>query len=86
MTGDWRKLQNEEMIRSRRMRWAGHVARMEKLWMNIGYWREGEKATDHWESFCEHGNEPSTSKNADKFLSSCTTSGFLRRAQVHEIS
>jgi uncharacterized membrane protein len=39
-TGDWRKLHNEElhnlyslpniirMIKSRRMRWAGHVARM----------------------------------------------------------
>jgi hypothetical protein len=42
MTGDWRKLHNEElhnlysspniirMIKSRRMRWAGHVARMEQ--------------------------------------------------------
>jgi hypothetical protein len=40
VTGDWRKLRNEElhnlysspniirMIKSRRMRWAGHVARM----------------------------------------------------------
>jgi hypothetical protein len=40
MTGDWRKLHNEElhnlysspniirMIKSRRMKWAGHVARM----------------------------------------------------------
>jgi hypothetical protein len=42
VTGGWRKLRNEElhnvysspsiirMIKSRRMRWAGHVARMEK--------------------------------------------------------
>jgi hypothetical protein len=42
MTGDWRKLHNEElrnlysspttirMIKSRRMRWARHVARMEE--------------------------------------------------------
>jgi hypothetical protein len=42
VTGDWRKLHNEEihnlysspniirMIKSRGMRWAGHVARMEK--------------------------------------------------------
>jgi PAS domain-containing protein len=42
VTGEWRKLLNEELhdlysplsiirfIRSRRMRWAGHVARMEK--------------------------------------------------------
>jgi hypothetical protein len=40
VTGDWRKLQNEELhnfysssdiirqVKSRRMRWAGHVARM----------------------------------------------------------
>jgi hypothetical protein len=42
VTGDWRKLHNEEfhnlysslniirMIKTRRMRWAGHVARMGK--------------------------------------------------------
>jgi hypothetical protein len=42
VTGDWRKLHNEElhnfysspniirMIKSRRMKWAGHVARMEE--------------------------------------------------------
>jgi hypothetical protein len=42
VTGEWRKLHNEElndlyslpnivwMVKSRRMRWAGHVARMEE--------------------------------------------------------
>jgi hypothetical protein len=48
VTGDWRKLQNEElndsysspsivwMIKSRRMRWAGHVACM---WKRKGAYR-----------------------------------------------
>jgi hypothetical protein len=44
VTGEWRKLHNEELrdlyssasiirlIKSRRMRWAGHVARMVEKW------------------------------------------------------
>jgi hypothetical protein len=50
VTGDLRKLHNEElhnlysstniirMIKSRRMGWAGHVARMGRRGMRIGYW------------------------------------------------
>jgi hypothetical protein len=50
VTGGWRKLHNEELhnlysfpsiirvIKSRRMRWAGHVARMGRRGMRIGYW------------------------------------------------
>jgi hypothetical protein len=49
--GDWRKMYNEElhnlnsspniirMIKSRRMRWPGHVARMGRR-MHIGCWLE----------------------------------------------
>jgi hypothetical protein len=49
VTGDWRQLHNEElnnfysspkiirMIKSRRMRSTGHVARMGKREINIGY-------------------------------------------------
>jgi hypothetical protein len=49
VTGGWRKLHNEElhnlyssssiirMIKSRRMRWAGHVARMERSVIYIEY-------------------------------------------------
>jgi hypothetical protein len=49
VTGDWRKLHNEElhnlysspsiirMIKSRRMRWAGHVERMGRSGIHIGY-------------------------------------------------
>jgi hypothetical protein len=60
-TGGWRKLHSEERrnlysspsiirtIKSRRMRWAGHVARMGRRGMHIGYWRESQKERDHWE-------------------------------------
>ena len=52
VTGEWRKLHNEELnylycslnivrvIKSRRMRWAGHVARIVTGEAYIGYWWE----------------------------------------------
>jgi hypothetical protein len=59
MAEGWRKLHNEEfhnlyslpsiitMIKSRRMRWAGHVARM---------WRRGMDIEYRWESQNEKNN------------------------------
>jgi hypothetical protein len=50
LTGEWRKLHNEELrdlysspsiiriIKPRRIRWAGHVARMVTIGTRIGYW------------------------------------------------
>jgi hypothetical protein len=59
MTGDWRKLYNEELhniysstniiriIKSRRMRWAGHVSRMGRRGIHIGYWWGSQKEEDY---------------------------------------
>jgi hypothetical protein len=59
--GSWRKLHNDEfhnlysssyivkVIKSRRMRWAGHVARMGGREVFRGFWLGGPKVRDHWE-------------------------------------
>jgi hypothetical protein len=59
VTGEWRKLHNEEfhdlysspniirMIKSRRMRWAGHVTRIGRRGTIIGYWWESQRDRDH---------------------------------------
>jgi hypothetical protein len=59
MTEEWRKLHDEELrdlysspsiirtIKSRRMRWAGHVARMRRRETRIDYWWESQRERDH---------------------------------------
>jgi hypothetical protein len=58
VTGEWRKLHNEELndlyslpsiiriIKSRRMRWAGHVARMGRRGTRIDYWWGSQRERD----------------------------------------
>jgi hypothetical protein len=58
VTGGWRKLHNElhslysspsliRLIKSRRMRLAGHITQMGRGGMHIGYWWESQKEIDH---------------------------------------
>jgi hypothetical protein len=59
VTGGWRELRNEELrdvysspsiirvIKSRKMRWAGHAARMWRKIKPIGYWYESQKERGH---------------------------------------
>jgi hypothetical protein len=61
VTGGWRKLHNEEphnlysspsiirIIKLRRVRWAGYVARMRRRGIHTGYWWENQKERNHWE-------------------------------------
>jgi hypothetical protein len=61
VTGEWRKLHNEELrdlytspsiiriLKSKRMRWAGHVARMGRRATLIDYWWESQTERDHKE-------------------------------------
>ena len=97
------------VVKSRRMRWAGHVARMgqgrgvyrvlvgkpegkkplgrprrrweDNIKMDLqevgggcGDWTELAQDRDRWPGTCEYGDEPSGSKNAGNFLTSCRTS------------
>jgi len=60
VTGEWRRLHKEELIdlyfspnivrviKSRKMRWAGHVARMGEGRVCIGSWWGNWRDGDHW--------------------------------------
>ena len=60
ITGEWRRLHNEELndlycspnivrvIKSRRMKWVGHVARMGEDRGVLGSWWGNRREGDHW--------------------------------------
>jgi hypothetical protein len=59
--GSWKKLHNYELhnrhsspnivrvVKSKRMKWVGHVARMGRGEVFTGFWLGGPKVRDHWE-------------------------------------
>jgi hypothetical protein len=65
--GSRRKLHNEELhsvyysrnifrvIKSRRVRWAGHVARVRRGAVFTGFWLGGPKLRDHCEDIAQLG-------------------------------
>jgi hypothetical protein len=48
ITGTLRQI-NNWMVKSMRVRWAGHVARMGRRGMHRRFWRENQKETDRQE-------------------------------------
>jgi hypothetical protein len=60
VTGEWRELHNEELnelyfsptivqvIKSRKMRWVGHAARMVEGEVCTGFWCEYLRKRNHW--------------------------------------
>jgi len=60
VTGEWKRLHNEELndlysspnivrvVKSRRMRWTGHVARIGEERGCIGSWWGNRRERDHW--------------------------------------
>ena len=62
VTGEWGILHNEELydlhtpyqfivqvMKSSRMRWAGHVARIGRRELHTGFWWGNLRERDHWE-------------------------------------
>jgi hypothetical protein len=67
MAGKWKRLHNEKLhssyissnitriVKSRKMRWVGHVARLEKREIHTMFWVEDLKGRDYSESLAVDG-------------------------------
>jgi hypothetical protein len=96
--GSWRKLHSDELhslylspniimvIKSRRIRWAGHVARMGRGKIFTGFWLGGQKGRDHWEDLgvggritlrWTLGRQGSKGRTRFEYLNIGSSGGFL---------
>ena len=58
-----------------RHRWEDNINMdLQKVGGGCGDWMELAQDRDRWRGTCEYGDEPSGSKNAGNFLTSCRTS------------
>jgi hypothetical protein len=70
-----------------RRRWVNNIDMdLRKIgWGGID-WIDLAQDRDHWRVLVNTVMNHRVPQNAGKFLSSCTISGFSRRAQLHEVS
>jgi hypothetical protein len=104
VTGEWRKLHNKELhdlysspsiiriITSRRMRWAGHVARMgrrgtfgEVGWGDLDWIGEAQDR-NRWRALVNSVLNLRVPLNARKLSSGLTSSGLSISVQLHRVS
>jgi hypothetical protein len=70
-----------------RRRWVGNIKMdLREIGWDCMDWIDVAQDRDQWRALVNTVMNLRVSYNAGKFLSNCTIGGFLRRAQLHEVS